>query len=411
MGNLSFIIELIIAELILLFNYPKKKYFYIKALIVFPLTIVIAYFIPMPNNIIMDPLIGFMRFILLLLITILMYLFLFDGKSGAVISGCIAGYALQHMTYQILNSILLIDGLRKYSLIIEIIVYAISYTIIFFTLGRFIRKHNYYENYDRKFIIISALIIFICIFIYRFARLSANDDITTICIALYSLTCCSLALAIQYLAYSFINLRVSNKTLETIISQKESQYKVSKQNMDLLNIKCHDLKHQLNRLPKKEVEEISTLIDIYDNPVETGYDVLNVTMNEKIKILHDKGIKINFLGNGKLLNWISDVDIYSLFGNAIDNAIEALDKVDNKEKKVINISLESKGDLIIITIMNYYNGKLNKDNQGIMTSKNFEKGYHGYGLKSMDYIARKYNGRLNIFTNNNIFKVVVTLIH
>lgn len=410
-GNLIFVVELLFAELILLFNYPRKKYFafrFIGGLIV--LFLIVIFCIPFPDSLISDPIIGFLRFVILLGLTISLMLFCFDGKGGAVISGCIAGYAVQHITYQIKTLLSINEWINSGGFITEFIVFAIVYIIFFFTLGLFIRRHNYYENYQNSLIIISAIIIFVCIFVYRFARLSANDNMTKICIALYSITCCSLALAIQYIVYELISLKISNKTLETIISQKEGQYEISKQNMDLLNIKCHDLKHQLNLINKDEAREIQKIIDIYDNPVKTGFDVLDVTLNEKIKILYDKGIKINFTGNGKLLNWINDVDIYSLFGNALDNAIEALDKVNEKKKKVINISLESKGDLILVTIMNYYNGKLKFEKETLVTSKNFEQGYHGYGIKSIQYVVKKYNGNLKIYTNNNIFKLTFSFL-
>lgn len=411
LGNLIFVVELLFAEFILLFNYPRKKYFFPRIIIgLIVLILVVSFCVPFPETLIADPVIGFLRFIILLGLSILLMLFCFDGKGGAIISGCIAGYAVQHLTYQIKTILYIDDWINSGGFLTEFLVFIIVYTIIFFTLGLFIRRHNYYENYHKIFIIISAIIIFVCVFIYRFARLSANDEITTLCIALYSITCCSLALAIQYIVYEMISLQISNKTLETIISQKESQYEISKQNMDLLNIKCHDLKHQLNHLNKEEQIEIQKVIDIYDNPVKTGFDVLDVTLNEKIKILYDKGIKINFTGDGKLLNWINDVDIYSLFGNALDNAIEALDKVKEKKKKVINISLESKGDLILVTIMNYYAEALKIGKSVILTSKKYEQGFHGYGIKSMEYVVKKYNGHLNIYTNDNIFKLTFSFI-
>lgn len=410
MGNFAFITELLIAQLILLFNYPKKKYYWLRLLISLACVITIAFFLPLPQIVLTDPLLGFLRFIILLGLSILGMLFCFDCKNGAILSGCIAGYAVQHFTYQIFKLVSLSSIAQQNISVTEVLTFFIVYVIFFFTLGRFISKHNYYENYDDKFIIISAIIVFICVIIYRFARMSATDDITTVCIAIYSMTCCLLSLTIQYFAYSFISLQVSNKTLQNIISQKEQQYKISKQNMDLLNIKCHDLKHQLHSLPQEEKKEIAKIIDIYDNPVKTNLDVLDVTLNEKLKIMYDKKIKINFTGDGQLLNWINDTDIYSLFGNAVDNAIEALDKVQDIDKKIINITLEEKGDLIVVTILNYYTGDIKFKNNEIVTSKLFEEGYHGYGIKSIKYLVNKYHGTLQIHTSDHIFKLIFSFL-
>ncbi len=405
MGNLIFSIELILAQLLLISNYPKRKHFFIRLPIFIGLTVLICYFLPQPESVLADPVLGFLRFMTMLSIATLAMLLCFGGKPTAIISGCIAGYAVQHIAYQITTLLLLIEAFEGYSMLVESMTCLIVYIILFFTLGHFIRRHNYFENYDDRFIIISACIIFICIFIYRFARLSANDNITTICIAMYAMTCCILALTIQYGAYEFINLITSNRTLATLISQRKKQYEISKQNMELLNIKCHDLKHQLGMISGEEKEEIKRIIDIYDNPVQTGFDVLDIALNENLKTLHDKGIKINFTGDGKLLSFMRGSDIYSLFGNSIDNSIEALDKVDDENKKMINITLEEKGDLLVVGVSNYFSGELVKEHDKIVTSKKTEQGYHGFGLKSMEYICKKYQGFLRVKSDGEIFKV------
>lgn len=410
MGNLAFIVELLIAELLLIFNYPRKKYFFIKFPIGVVAVILFAYFIPLPSAVLASPLLGFIRFVLLLAVSTLMMLLCFQANEGAIISGCVAGYAVQHLTYQVRNLFCLIPACNANQNLTEALVYIVMYIIIFFTLSLYLLRHNYYELYDDRFAIISGIILFICLVIYRFARNSASDTITTICISIYSITCCLLSLAIQYGAYALVTLRANNKVLETIITQKEKQYEISKQNMELLNIKCHDLKHYLNADTSQDREEIQKIVDIYDNPVKTGYDVLDVTINEKLKIMHDKGISVNFMGDGKLLSFMSDTDIYSLFGNALDNAIEALDKVKDKDKKIINISFERRGDLLVIDIRNFYNGVLKQDDGEILTSKEIEKGYHGYGIKSMRFLASKYQGSLAVHTEDSIFSLQISFL-
>ena len=121
-------------------------------------------------------------------------------------------------------------------------------------------------------------------------------------------------------------------------------------------------------------------------------------------------IALTFLGDGKILSFMNAMDIYSLLGNAIDNSIEALKHVEEVEKRIISINLENKGDITNLTIRNYFDGELQLDEDGLpFTSKQFEKGYHGYGMKSMRLIARKYSGNLSIRISGNIFVVNIYL--
>ena len=77
------------------------------------------------------------------------------------------------------------------------------------------------------------------------------------------------------------------------------------------------------------------------------------------------------------------------------------------KKKNINVIVKNVNSFISIMVENYYDGtiKFNKENLPITTKKDIN--YHGYGIKSIRYIVDKYEGGLNIKTNNNIFTVSI----
>ena len=192
--------------------------------------------------------------------------------------------------------------------------------------------------------------------------------------------------------------------LKKIIEESKIQYESEKKNIELLNIKCHDLKHQFasmkGKIYEEQIDELSEIIDIYDGSVKTGNEALDVIITQKSLYCNQHGIRFTCLLNGENFNFISPHELYALFCNAIDNAIEAVEKVE-EEKRIIKIIEQKTGGFLSVRIQNYYSGELNfKD--GIPVSTKKEEG-HGYGVKSMQMIAEKYGGGISASTNGELF--------
>ncbi len=104
------------------------------------------------------------------------------------------------------------------------------------------------------------------------------------------------------------------------------------------------------------------------------------------------------------------MDVYSLFGNALSNAVEAVEKVDDPEKKTISITIEKKGDLVLVNVVNWFSGELRRENGLPVTTKKSEIGFHGYGMKSIRNVAQKYRGDIAITTDGGVFGLSVYLL-
>ena len=168
-------------------------------------------------------------------------------------------------------------------------------------------------------------------------------------------------------------------------------------------MKCHDLKHFIRNKNFESVEEIEKMIQIYDSNLHTGNDAIDVVLMEKLLKCNNNGIKLSCIIDGKSLLFMSENDIYSLFGNLIDNAIEAVEKLE-KNKRVISLKVRSVRNFVSINIHNYYSHNIVYENGLPVTTKN-EKNYHGFGMKSIEYICYKYNGSLSINSDKNVFNV------
>jgi sensor histidine kinase regulating citrate/malate metabolism len=96
------------------------------------------------------------------------------------------------------------------------------------------------------------------------------------------------------------------------------------------------------------------------------------------------------------------IDLYVLFGNLIDNCIEAVSRLPETEVKNVQVTVRREKGFVIITTENGYTGELQWSNGRIRTSKDDQQN-HGFGILSIEKIIHKYGGRYSIQTENNIF--------
>ena len=200
-----------------------------------------------------------------------------------------------------------------------------------------------------------------------------------------------------------------------LLHQSEEQYKQSDENIKLLNLKCHDLKHQIREYTEKKeidskyVNELVDLINIYDSNVKTGNDALDLILTEKSLLCHKNQINITCLADCSKLNYLSNSELYSLFGNIIDNAIEATMKINNPAKREISLIVKNVSGFISIDLENYFEGTISLDDDGLPITTKGDKNYHGYGLKSTLMIVNKYKGDMHVKIDNQIFSLSILL--
>ena len=416
-GLILFMGELLIGEQLFLYSCPKRKGFIWKAIIAVIILGLISYFYPMPEEIKYSWWYTLLRFLILFVLTVVANFFVYDISFSAALSLSGAGYAVQHLAYQATSAIavtgMLSDAGEHRRLFMELIFFPFIYVAGYFIFARSAKKDNHYKNVDFRFDMLTLIILSICLGLSRLTR-SDTDKMVILSTAFYSMTCCILALIMQFSLRRNLKLQEENSTIRRMWEEDKKHYEISKENMELISIKAHDLKHKIlsysQKLPQEELDDMKKTIDEYDTFYHTGNDAIDVILSEKGMRCEKEKIALTFLGDGKVLSFMDVMDIYSLVGNAVDNAIEALKGVTDVEKKTISINLENKGDITNLTIRNYFEGPLQLDDNGLpLTTKKEEAGYHGYGLKSMRKIAQKYNGNVNIRISGNIFVVNIYL--
>ncbi len=102
------------------------------------------------------------------------------------------------------------------------------------------------------------------------------------------------------------------------------------------------------------------------------------------------------------------MDICSIFGNALDNAITSAEKVENPERRLIHVTVSQEKSFLRIKIENSFQGVLKMKNQLPITTKE-DRRYHGFGLKSMKEIAEKYKGSMTVSAKDGWFELRILI--
>ena len=146
----------------------------------------------------------------------------------------------------------------------------------------------------------------------------------------------------------------------------------------------------------------------YETQNKTGNEVLDTLLGAKGIECQKEEIELTCVADGSLLEFMDVMDICSIFGNALDNAIECEKKLAEPEKRMIHLHVSSKRNFLIIKIENYYEGKIQFEQELPVTTKE-EKEFHGYGLKSLKYTVHRYKGEVDISTEHNWFRLRILI--
>lgn len=200
--------------------------------------------------------------------------------------------------------------------------------------------------------------------------------------------------------------------MQGMLIQQKSQLESDKATIDLINIKAHDMKRQLallgNRITPEEIEELSRTVNVYDASSHTGNEALDVLLTNRAMICEQRGIKFERIVDGSQLASMRPTDIYSLVGNALDNAIEASSAVEPSAERYISLTIREDKGMTLIHVENPFIGKLTYCDGLPRTTKDDDR-YHGFGMRSMRMIAEQYGGTMSVRSADNVFLVNIVL--
>ena len=204
--------------------------------------------------------------------------------------------------------------------------------------------------------------------------------------------------------------------LQNVLDIQYANYQQSQESIDMVNRKYHDLKHQIAVLRAEidarqkldSLERMERDIRVYESRNQTGNQVLDAILTSKSFYCLEHGITFTCVADGSALDFLGVVDVSALFGNALDNAIEAVGKLADPEQRLIYLSVARQKGFLRIKVENRCADGLVVGDELPKTTKE-DRGLHGYGLKSIRATAEQYGGSVTLRAEDGWFTLGVLI--
>lgn len=420
----NFLLQLFAAELVVCSHAEKRTHYALRLLGSFAPVFLLAIFLPDVMDLFpFDGLLGIgiiigARYLIVFLLTMGIIALAYKVDFWSCLFYSVMAYAAQHIAYNGYRSLstLLLVSLPTYGqALLLAAVSAACYGLLWLAFVRRLDRKTPIVVNNKYLLVLSAMVLELIVFVSFFGVMLSgsageNRDTLRLIINLFSSSAALFCILLEVSILSIKRSELETLVLKRLVDSTREQYVRSKDNIDIINFKCHDLKHQISALQGKieqaELDRISSAIDIYDSAFKTGSDALDVILVEKNLLCKEKHVRLTCMVRGEVFRDWSESDVYVLFGNAIDNALNAVEGLD-EDKQLISIREERRGNISNIRIENYYQGEIGFEDGLPVTQK--DRDFHGYGMKSIRMLVEKYNGELRVDLSHGIFQLNILL--
>ena len=361
-----------------------------------------------------------LRYFVLFGAVVVSVFFSFKVTAGTALFCATCGYALQHMAHIFAQPVMEFlkngEGVLALNIICYFAVFAVLYALAYFFCARSMRLGEKRLGQGVNLVLISIAVL-LCVMVFSSiygVDTTEKSFYVRFTYAAFDIMSCVFSLALMRAVFRRREMGEEMEGMKLLWEKEKQQYKMTKEAIDLINIKCHDLKHEIRRLQLSggdlsdgRLEEMERLVSVYDSAVKTGNEVIDVVLADKGLYCEKSGIKLTCMIDGKRFSHIEPSDLYSIFSNIIDNAITAVENVPEKENRVIALSSSESMGLLFLHAENYKEGSIDFDGDIPVTKG--DRQYHGFGTRSIVYIAQKYGGQAKFTASKNSFSVDMVL--
>nr|WP_288570347.1 ATP-binding protein [uncultured Sellimonas sp.] len=312
------------------------------------------------------------------------------------------------------NMIIVIEGnaLARW----EIYVITLTVRIITLWITYMVCRKFCYRITWKDFLVVTAVFLIAWLFFFFYAFNHLNLDQTKD--ALFYLSVAVLpGLFILFFLYvkNTMYLRVQEQRDKVQIAQLQQQYAYyqdKQKDEERIRSIYHDMKNHLivmeNRQNSEETrqmaETLRSQIADYEDYVHTGNEFLDIILKDKAAKAREKQIDFSAMVDFHGIDFIEPLDISTIFGNAIDNAIEASENLP-EYKRLITVKAERVRDMLLITIENN-TPPGNHLTEGTTKKDRF---VHGFGIPNIKKAVEKYSGQCSFQQEESVYRLKILI--
>lgn len=175
----------------------------------------------------------------------------------------------------------------------------------------------------------------------------------------------------------------------------------------------HDMKNHLLLLQaqagngqevQKSIQELKDQIQEYENYHHTGNEFLDIIIRDKAKAAQERKIDFSAVISFEAGSFIEPLDISTIFGNALDNAIEASEKLP-EDMRLVTVRANRVRNILVIIVEN------NTASTSIETTGTTKRDTfaHGFGLSNLKNAVEKYDGQCSTKLENGTFTLKIAI--
>ena len=270
---------------------------------------------------------------------------------------------------------------------------------------------------------LAVLVHFIAIIIY-YSDMSVLDNVHNQFIQMFFQLLLYIILVFNYFnalrTRKLMESQQALKNLETEMEHNYSYYTLADEKFTEISKLRHDILNQIQtvqyilRTEKNEHEARQIMKRIEEQLAETKTvqfcpnPIINSVLTLKMNTVKASGIETDIVLNDCESLPFDNYDICSLFANLFDNAIEACQKLEDGEKRIITIRSGIKNDFFVLKITNSCNF-ISEVKNGKMPKSDKSSDGHGFGTKIIENITKKYNGTFTMNYNDGFMTIIAAL--
>lgn len=204
--------------------------------------------------------------------------------------------------------------------------------------------------------------------------------------------------------------------MQNMVRRQQEQYEMRKEAVAQVNQKYHDMRHQLTAiLGMEDVGQIHGYVNglrqelaPLESLLRTGNPLFDVILSGKAEECEKKKIRLLPMVDGGALSMLSAADLCTIFGNALDNAIEGCEKVPEENRRVITLKVCRRQGFLVIRVENPYSVPPRVEAGRLLTTKKDAEN-HGYGLRGIRQAVGRYGGEVDTQMEEGMFTLTALL--
>lgn len=303
--RLVFLAELIVAEAFFTFKLRRRPYFALRI----ALSVVAIYGVTF-----LLPIVAYnafyvsFMFLLMFGMTIVGLRVCFDAPLLNIVFCAVAAYSVQHIAYEVYTFLITAFGLQTapggpyeqtsrqlfdiWSFAVYIESYVVIYGLMYLLFGTRIKSGEDLRIGNVSLLIISGVILFVAVMLNLVVTYRMNEDtdfVLRLVVHGYNVICCVLAVFIQFFMLGRKKMQTEFDTLQRLHEQERRHYELFKDNVDYINVKCHDLKHQIRRIASEG--KVSDAVESVGKPRRleidgpAGFHAPDISQNDRGKLV------------------------------------------------------------------------------------------------------------------------------